>query len=65
LGEAIYDPRDLILLVLRMLHNKYQCMQTDGSWEEGLKGFIKNFFILSLDLNTSESPLARHVSYEV
>jgi len=38
-GVAIWDPRDFIstnlnLLVLRMFHAKYQCIQASGSWKE-------------------------------
>jgi len=41
---AICDPKNfiwthLMLLVLRMIHVKYQCIQAIGSWEDDFKGF--------------------------
>jgi len=42
---AICDPRDFIctnlnLLVLRMIHDKYECIQTSGSWGKDFLKFL-------------------------
>jgi len=50
-GGAMDDPRDFIwtnlnLLAPRVIHAKYQCIPTSGSWEEDFWRFIKISLVL-------------------